>query len=124
MADGEQADGTDGLGLVDKILEIIDRRSFEHFAAFACGVAHMQDDVRDGIKVELRRVRRQAQLPLAARDPGAFEGQIALIPQVGFEQTAVSLSGAGDDGLHRPVVIVEAGVIGALSRVLAVRSRC
>ena len=96
-------------------------------AAFAGGVAEVQDDVADRVVVELRRVvlagiGRQFQLPLAD-DARVLERQVALVAQVGLEQAAVVLGRAGDDGLQAAEVVAEAVVFGVLAGVAAIAQR-
>ena len=118
MANREQTDRPDGLGLVDLSLKILNCRRLENLAPFARRVADMHNDIRDGVEVELLHIRRQRQLPLAACDARPLEGEKAHRLQIGLEETAVGLAGTGDDGLQRAVIVVEAG-----RRMPGVRSR-
>src|SRR5262245_45354705 len=43
--------------------------------------------------------------------PGALEGQVAVVAQVGLEQAAVVAGVAGDDGLDGPAAVGEAGIV-------------
>src|SRR5689334_6156473 len=70
-------------------------RQFSHggvaqrIASLAGRVAQVEDDICDGVVVELAQVLRQRDLPLADR-AGALEGEVAFVVQVGLEQAAVA----------------------------------
>lgn len=51
-------------------------------------IAKMQNDIADGVVVELAQFRRHSERPGADH---AFEGQIALVTQVDFKEAAVIL---------------------------------
>ena len=76
----------------------------------------MEYHVGDGVEVELRHVGGQGQLPLADH-ARVLERQVALVVQIGFEQAAVDLRRAGDDGLNGAVVraqVLGIGIAGSL----------
>jgi hypothetical protein len=50
-------------------------------------VTHMEDDIRDGIIIELSHVRGQFQAPLADV-AGKLERMVPFVAQVRFEQSA------------------------------------
>jgi hypothetical protein len=68
----------------------------EHAVLFGC-VADVQDDVVDGLVVELTEVFRQGQLPLAAYCTGALERYVAFVAEVQLEYASIVLCGAGGD---------------------------
>src|SRR6185295_8306323 len=67
----------------------------EKIAAFARGVSHVQDDVGNRVVVERLELRRQLDPP-RADCALSLEGQVALVPEVRLEETAVVLALAGD----------------------------
>ena len=68
--------GTDGLRVLDLVLKILDRRGFQQFSAFPGGVADVQDDVGDGVEIELLHVGRAASFAIGCRRRRRFKGQI------------------------------------------------
>ena len=83
---------------VQRILLLRHRLLLERAACFPRGVAEVQHHVRDRVVVKGPERCRQLDVPLAD-GAGAFEGQVALVAQVGLEQPTVLLAAACDNGL-------------------------
>src|SRR5215211_4133908 len=65
MPHGEQTHRPNRLSFVDAGFEVAYRAGSEQAAAFAGCVAEVEDDIGDGVVVELAHVGGQVQLPLA-----------------------------------------------------------
>jgi hypothetical protein len=53
----------------------------QHLAPFACGVIKVENEVGDGVEIEVVVLRRQFDAPAAHR-PEKFERQIALVVKI------------------------------------------
>ncbi len=83
----------------------------QYLPALAGGVVEVQDDVGDGIEVELVVLRRQLDTPAADR-PGQFERQVTLVAEVQLEHARVVLRTRGRDRLGGRVLADDPWVVG------------
>jgi nucleoid-associated protein YgaU len=85
-------------------------------SAVAGRVVQLEDDVADGVEVEVVAVGIERESPIADC-ASALEGQVAFIAEAEFELAAVALAAAGRDRFDQRAVDPEARVVAGIRRV-------
>src|SRR5690625_708497 len=79
-------------------------------AAWARRVPDLDDDIGDGVVIELPQFIGKLQPPRTDH-AGTFERQKTLVVQVGFKHAAIILRTARNNGLDRAVVVDETVIV-------------